>query len=336
MASACSIATMVIRNGRDARPRDMSVFVRTCRSPASLHLLRMTIFPRNWLACVALVFAGTLSAQKTAGAPKGTLYIVGGGPQPPALVQEFVDLAGGKGKAKIIVFAMASVTGEKSGEEKAVQLRELGATAWNVWVNSTQANTDSVARLLDGATGVWFGGGDQELLTKALLGTKTEKAIHDRYAAGAVIGGTSAGAAVMCAVMINGEERHPGGERRDTSTAYMTIARDNIITVKGFGLLSSAIVDQHFLRRKRANRLISLVLEAPPHLGIGIDESTALIVEPSGRWRIAGASVATIYDARKAAITPATSALGASGMTMHVLPAGSTFDPKTGVAHLPK
>ena len=231
---------------------------------------------------------------------------------------------------------MASASGEKSGEEKAVQLRGLGATAQNVWVNNTQANTDSVAHLLDGATGVWFGGGDQELLTKALLGTKTEKAIHDRYAAGAVIGGTSAGAAVMSAVMINGEERRPGGERRDTSTAYMTIARGNIVTVPGFSLISNAIIDQHFLRRKRANRLISLVLEMQPHLGVGIDESTALIVEPSGRWRINGASVATIYDARKSTITPTTATLGASGMSMHVLPAGSTFDPKTGVATLPK
>ncbi len=116
----------------------------------------------------------------------------------------------------------------------------------------------------------------------------------------------------------------------------MTIARGNIVTVQGFALLSNVIVDQHFLRRKRANRLISLVLEMPPHLGIGIDESTALIVEPSGRWRINGASVATIYDARTAKITPATATLGASGLTMHVLPAGSTFDPKTGIATLPR
>ncbi|MDB4916921.1 MAG: hypothetical protein JWM95_4565 [Gemmatimonadetes bacterium] len=293
----------------------------------------MTKLSHFVLACAALLATTALSAQS---APRGTLFIVGGGPQPPALVQEFVDLAGGKGKAKIIVFAMASVSGLTSGEEKANDLRKLGASALNVWVNSAQANTDSIAHLLDDATGVWFGGGDQELLTKALLGTKTEQAIHDRYTAGAVIAGTSAGAAVMSAVMITGDERHPGGERRDTSTAYMTIARDNIVTVKGFGLLSNAVVDQHFLRRKRANRLISLVLEAAPHLGVGIDESTALIVEPSGLWRIAGASVATIYDARHASITPVGSTLGASGMVVHVLPAGSTFDPTSGVAKLPR
>src|SRR4051812_6715617 len=261
----------------------------------------------------------------TAQAVRGTLFIVGGGPQPAPLVKEFVDLAGGGAKAHIVVFAMASASGLKSGEEKANELRALGAKSQNVYVTHEQANTDSVARLLDGATGVWFGGGDQSLLTKALLGTRTEQAIKRVYASGGVIGGTSAGAAVMSALMLTGDERHPGGDRpvRDSSSAsaYMTIARDNIVLAQGFGLISNAVVDQHFLRRKRHNRLISVVLEREPHLGVGIDESTAMIVEPDGRWRIAGASVAVIYDARRSAITPAGTALGASNMSMHVLPA---------------
>jgi cyanophycinase len=297
------------------------------------------IVSRSWTIAFVLSAVSTASslyAQGTA-TPRGRLFIVGGGPQPPALVQEFVDLAGGK-QARIIVFAMASSSGLASGEEKAADLRKLGATAMNVFVNSTQANTDSVAHLLDDATGVWFGGGDQVLLAKALKGTKTERAIHRRYVAGAVIGGTSAGAAVMSAIMITGDERHPGGVRpvndSSSASAFMTIARDNIVTDAGFGLISNAIVDQHFLRRKRNNRLVSLVLEQPVHLGVGIDESTALIVEPDGRWRVAGESVATVYDARRAAITSPGTTLGASGITMHVLPAGSRFDPRTGVVSL--
>jgi len=269
-------------------------------------------------------------------APRGTLFIVGGGPQPPALVQEFVRLAGGAGHAKIIVFAMASADGKASGEEKAEDLRKLGATALNVWATHDEANTDSVAHLLDGATGIWFGGGDQVLLTKALRGTKTEAAIHARYRAGAVVGGTSAGAAVMSAAMITGDERHPGGVRPvKDSASYMTIARDNMIMADGFGLLTNAVVDQHFLRRRRSNRLVSVVLEQPTHLGVGIDESTALIVRPDGKWRVMGESAAIVYDARRARITPTGTTLGATGVVMSVLPDGSTFDPKTGVATLP-
>ncbi len=281
----------------------------------------------------ALIF---LAHAALAQAPRGTLMIVGGGPQPPALVQQFVDLAGGRGRARIVVFGMASEDGEKAGEEKAQDLRQLGADARNVWVNHAQANTDSVAHLLDGATGIWFVGGDQNKLTAALRGTKVDSAMHARYRAGAVIAGTSAGAAVMSATMITGDERHPGGARPDTSTGgFMTIAREDIVTDSGFAFLRNAVVDQHFLRRKRHNRLISVVLEDGSHLAAGIDESTALIVEPNGQWKVAGASVVIIYDARRATITKKDApALGATDIRMHVLPAGATFDPRTGTARL--
>jgi len=292
---------------------------------------RLVMIRSRHLAVFALVAgAGSAASQR------GTLMIVGGGPQPPALVQQFVDLAGGRGRAKIAIFAEASVDGQKSGEEKAAELNALGADAKNIWVTRDEANTDSIAKRLDGVTGVWFGGGDQSRLIKVLRGTKTDAAIRARYNAGAVIGGTSAGAAVMSRVMITGDERRPGGDRRDTTNAYLTIARDNIVTDTGFALIGSAIIDQHFLRRKRHSRLISLVLETSPHLGIGIDESTALIIPPSGPWKIAGASAAVIYDARGSAITPASArVLGGTEMRMHVLPAGSTFDVKTGKAVLP-
>jgi len=263
--------------------------------------------------------------------------IVGGGPQPTALVRQFADLAGARaGHAKIVVLAMASEDGAKSGEEKATDLRTLGADARNVWLTREQANTDSAARLLDGATGIWLGGGDQNRLIKVLRGTKTETALRERYVAGAVVGGTSAGAAAMSQLMITGDERRPGGARRDTSSAYLTIARDNIVVDTGFALIRDAIVDQHFLRRKRHNRLISAVLERSPHLGVGIDESTALVVHPDGHWSVAGASVVVIYDARAARITSATSdVLGAAEIRMHVLPAGSRFYPANGRVELP-
>jgi cyanophycinase len=295
--------------------------------------MRLSVTGRLPLAASLLVLLplAALSAQR-----RGTLMIVGGGPQPAALVQQFVDLAGGRGKAKIVVFAEASEGGLKSGEEKADDLRKLGAEARNIWIGREQANADSIVRLLDGVTGVWFGGGDQNRLIKVLRGTRTEAAIRARYEAGAVIGGTSAGAAVMSEVMLTGDEKRPGGARRDTSQANITIDRDNVVTDTGFALIRDAIVDQHFLRRKRHNRLISLVLERNPHLGAGIDEATALLVGPDGKWTVAGASVVVIYDARNARITPAGSnALGATDLRMHVLPAGATFDPTAGVARIP-
>lgn len=288
----------------------------------------------------ALLFAALLISCAHPGrgagiaAARGTLQIVGGGPQPPELVRHFVDLAGGPGRARIVVFAMASEDGQASGEEKAADFRTLGATARNVWITRQQADVDSVVGLLDGATGIWFGGGDQSRLTRALRGSRVERRIRERFEAGAVVGGTSAGAAVLSRVMITGDERRPGGARRDTSQAFITIESDNIVVDTGFALVDNAIVDQHFVRRRRHNRLISLVIEREPHLGVGIDESTALLVHPDGHWSVEGASVAVVYDARRA-LKRHTTTLGAADIRMHVLPAGSTFDPRSGSATLP-
>ena len=291
---------------------------------------------RGQITCVLLcaTFVGRLAAQSPA---RGTLLIVGGGPQPAALVQEFVRLAGGSGKARIAVFAMASDEGFSGGEEKAVDLRALGATATNVWLTHAQALTDSAAQLLDGVTGIWFGGGDQVRLAHVLRDTPTLRAIRARFNAGAVVGGTSAGAAVLSTPMLTGDERHPGGERptSDSTEHWMTIARNDVITESGFDFMRAAIVDQHFVRRRRHNRLVSVVLESSQKLGVGIDESTALRIGPDGIWHVLGASVAVVYDARRARITPDANTLGASGIVMHVLPSGSSFNPRTGVAQLP-
>jgi cyanophycinase len=153
-----------------------------------------------------------------------------------------------------------------------------------------------------------------------------------------VVGGTSAGAAVMSNPMLTGEERHPGGVRApsDTSDHYMTIARDNTELVPGFGLIKGALVDQHFVRRRRHNRFISAVLDTPSHLGVGIDESTALIVYPDGHWSVMGESAASIYDARHAKLTPpGAPVLGESGLILSVLPSGGSYYPATGKVVLP-
>jgi cyanophycinase len=285
-------------------------------------------------AMLALCIAQAVVAQATT---RGTLFIVGGGPQPPALVQEFVRLAGGAGKARIIVFAMASADGKTGGAEKAQDLRDLGAVASNLWITREQAASDSVANLLREATGIWFGGGDQTRLADVLRGTATLRAIHARFNAGAVIGGTSAGAAVLSTPMLTGDEHRPGGDRPpgDSSENWLTIERNDVITTDGFGFVTDAIVDQHFVRRKRHNRLLSLVLESAQRLGVGIDESTALVVDPKGIWSVLGASVVVIYDAREATLTNPRSPLGASGVVMHILPAGSRFNPHEGEATLP-
>lgn len=269
-------------------------------------------------------------------APKGTLFIVGGGEQPKELVQAFVDLAGGS-HARIAVVPTATEESAEAGKEKVDELRGYGAQAFVVDVTRKQAESDSVVTLIGTATGIWFGGGDQVKLADSLVGTAALRAMLARYQAGAVVGGTSAGAAVLSDSMITGNQKRPTADSVGYyGDEFPNIARGAIQISPGFGFITNAIVDMHFIRRERANRLLDVVLERPSLLGVGIDEGTAVRVDPDGRWTVLGRSAAIVIDARDARVTgPEAPRLGASGIHLSLLPAGSTYDPRTGRATLP-
>jgi cyanophycinase len=257
--------------------------------------------------------------------------IVGGGSRGDDVMRRFVDLAGGRGKAVIAVVPMASGDAPGTGKEMAAELDSLGARSYVVLVKRPDADKQAVVHSLDSATGVWFTGGDQDLLTAAIGGTATQRAIQARYRAGAVVGGTSAGAAVMSDSMITGNQTPPGDTTGYYGDEFPAISRHRIQITPGLGFLSNAIVDQHFIKRERHNRLISAVLEHPSLVGVGIDENTALEVRPDGTWRVLGESAVVIYDARKAKVTPdSRPVLGVTEMRMHIVPTGGAYDPTTG------
>jgi cyanophycinase len=292
---------------------------------------------RNSSVLFPLIIAlGALAAARSApDGPRGHLFIVGGGEQSDELVRQFVSLAGGPGSARIAVVPMASEEAQATGDEKAEQLRDFGAETVVLNLTRDEAEDTATARRLDGITGVWFTGGDQVRLAPVLYGTPVLAAIKRRYQDGAVIGGTSAGAAIMSDSMLTGNQRRPDslGYYGDD---YPAIARGTIEVVPGLGFLSGVIVDQHFIRRERENRLLSAVLERPRLLGVGIDEGTVLEVEPDGHWEVWGASAVIVFDAREARVSGTDApVLGASGIRMQLLPAGSRYDPRNGRATLP-
>jgi cyanophycinase len=165
-----------------------------------------------------------------------------------------------------------------------------------------------------------------------LLDTPIHTRMLEFYAAGGLLGGTSAGAAVMSEVMITGDEKRT----TDENLNWQTVEADNVVRVRGFGFVKNAIIDQHFLVRRRQNRLISLVLENPALLGAGIDEATAILVRPDGKWEVLGESQVYVVDARKAVVTKASSnKLGANGLALHLLLPGDVFDPVAGRAEGP-
>ena len=257
--------------------------------------------------------------------PRGHLLIVGGGDTPVGVQQRFVALAGGD-NARIAVFPMASSKSDEEAVEVARDFTQLGAQAQVVDIRPGDANSAAVVQELQGFTGFWFSGGDQSRLSSLLVGTRALQTIESRYLAGAVVGGTSAGASVMSRLMLTGKWRAP---RNSEEEEQVNIARGMKEVARGFGLFRGAIVDQHFMRRARYNRLISAVLDHPQLIGVGIDEETALLVRPDGLWEVLGNYYVKLFDARRAQIVDDQGPMAkAADIRMHVLPEGGLFDPQ--------
>ena len=209
--------------------------------------------------------------------PAGKLFIIGGGKRPPAMLEELIRVSGIGEGGHAIVLTMASEEPDTAAYYGIRQFLEMGLPAGRLRAlhfekgNYPPDAVDSVrsARL------VYITGGDQNRFMDVVLDSPVYEAIHEAYQQGATIAGTSAGAAVMSAKMITGNEfKHP-----DYTGDFRTIEAENIEVKEGLGLLQGAIVDQHFIYRMRMNRLITVALDYPGEICIGIDESTAILVE---------------------------------------------------------
>ncbi|MGA2586262.1 MAG: cyanophycinase [Candidatus Aminicenantales bacterium] len=274
-----------------------------------------------------LIALSAWSSGARAATVEGRLFIIGGGTRSESMMKRFIALAEQSGRGTILVFPMASATPEETGKSQVEEFVKYGAKNV-VFRNLTREDAlkPGSADLLDGVGGVYFCGGDQARITKVLLDTPVHARLLDLYAGGAVIGGISAGAAVMSRLMITGDEKR----EVKSGDEFSTLQAGNIVTTRGLGFISSAIIDQHFATRKRHNRLISLVAENPSLLGVGIDETTAIIVSRGERFEVIGDKDVIVYDATRAKVTITPSkAVGIVGMTTHVLLPGQTYDLKS-------
>ncbi len=188
---------------------------------------------------------------------RGELLLCGGGELPTNLLSEFYHRGRGENLVVIPTASHYSDLGDFT--------RWRQAWADFNWRNidivhaesREQAEAESLAEVLSKATAVWISGGDQSRLANRYLGSRVEEEIRGVMRRGGIVGGTSAGSAIVTKIMISGGKLEP---RID----------------KGLDILPKAIVDQHFSQRGRQTRLANAVANHPDRIGIGIDESTGL------------------------------------------------------------
>ncbi len=252
----------------------------------------------------------------------GSVMIIGGAEdkiRDRVILSRFTTLAGGA-DAVVVVISTASSLGFEAGERYREIFTGLGIGTVRPLHAMTrqQANDEAYVGQVRDATGIFLTGGNQLRLSSTIGGTLLADAVMERFRAGAVVAGTSAGASAMSSHMI--AFGASGGTPKHRMAALAA----------GLGVLPSVIVDQHFQQRNRYGRLLSVIAQTPSLLGLGVDEDTAGVVGPDGVMEVIGRGSVTIIDGASAE-TDAWEVHGhrpvmISGVILHALPSGYRFD----------
>lgn len=197
------------------------------------------------------------------------------------------------GVESIAILNTASARPE-AGEEYVDALRRLGWTGLLTILDihqRAQAHDPEYLRIASQACGFFFCGGNQVRLSAILGGTPLENALLSAYQRGAVVAGTSAGAAILSTHMLAYGKEGP--------TPRQGMAQ----FVPGLGFTDRVIFDQHFRQRDRLGRLIYAVTNNPRLLGVGVDENTAAVIE-GDRLSVIGQNAVTLVNGSGLQINP--------------------------------
>lgn len=253
--------------------------------------------------------------------PKGKLIIIGGGSRPDSLVERIIQEAGLRTGGYCVILPMSSEDPDSSVYYASQQFLNKSITKlYGFNFKKDQAIKKSWIDSIRTANLIYITGGDQARFMNIVAGTEIETAIHDAYKKGCVISGTSAGAAVMSKLMITGDQL----KHKEYAATFQTIEPDNIEIKTGLGLLPDVMIDQHFLIRSRHNRLITAVIEHPDMTCIGIDESTAILVNGKN-IEVLGDSQVLVYRNPTKSKTLKNQKLGARQLSVDVYLPGEKF-----------
>jgi cyanophycinase len=252
------------------------------RSGASWRLLRVNVDPM------------ASPAATEYGPARGSLVIAGGGPlDGTGIIERFIELGGGAEDGRFVIIPTAA--GNLDGDSNVRTFdpeRVLGSWRARGLANVTMlhthdpavADSEEFAAPLRDATGVWFPGGRQWNIVDSYAGTRTYDELHAVLSRGGVIGGSSAGATIQGEYLVRGDTSGSG--------VVMTDEEDHQL---GFEFLRRTAIDQHLDTRDRWDDIIPVIEQQPHLLGIGLSESTAIVVS-GDTFEVIGEYMVAIHD----------------------------------------
>jgi len=249
-----------------------------------------------------------------------TLVIIGGREDPAGAATHEVVRRVGDGH--LVIVTVATEYPDEYFDMYVRSFTRLGLAEPRQLSIRSRADATAAATLktLEGATAVFFTGGDQLRITSQIGDTPVQRRIQEIYDAGGLVAGTSAGAAALCGTMLvrgRGFDSRRGSELR---------------TASGLGLLRGVVIDQHFSQRGRIARLLGAVARNPRQLGLGIDEDTAVVVEGAKSFYVVGSGAVYVIDGSLVTSSNIADdledadALSVHGLKVHVLARGDSFD----------
>lgn len=253
---------------------------------------------------------------------RGWIVPVGGAEEKEGraeILRKFVTLAGGD-DARLAIIPTASQLETTGGRYEKI-FRDLGARSAVALNFKSRGDCERADWLetLDKATGIFLTGGNQLRISTVIGGTPVAKAIRRLNARGVIVGGTSAGAAILSEHMIAF-----GAEGATPRAGMATLA-------PGFGMTNRVVIDQHFRQRDRLGRLLTALAYNPFAVGLGLDEDTAAFIDPADVIHVVGAGSITIVDTSAIEHSSIASAevgqpFCMTGVRLHLITAGGTYD----------
>lgn len=208
------------------------------------------------------------------------------------------------------------VVGHIGSDVDVVVLRTSGSDGYNSYIQNlmaadsvitlivdtrNKANEDYVDWVIRSAEFVFVAGGDQSDYLNQWSGTKVQSALQHVFDKGGVIGGTSAGMALM-ADSVYDPDGILGAISEEVVTDYCHETLNFSNGILSIPMLNNALTDTHFAERDRMGRtVVSLAQHSTAHFAIAADENTSLFVTSNNSGVVNGSG--NVYVFRETAST---------------------------------
>ncbi len=237
-----------------------------------------------------------------------------------AILRRVIELAPSD-NPEVAVIVTASGVPEAVFPEYEAAFERLGAAEVHAldFRDRRQAMEEPQLDIIERCDVIFFSGGDQMRLTNILGGSPVLEAIRERYFAGGVVAGTSAGAVALASTMIYGDG------------SVDALHKGAVSMGSGLGFVEGLFIDSHFLERGRITRLMEAGATNPEHLGVGLGEDAGVIIYPDRILEAIGPGHVILVDSRSLVSSNVADAsngdpVAIEHVVMHALISGYGFD----------